>query len=504
MNQDRELEPKTVIELRSISNHFGGAAALRDVDFDLRAGEIHALVGMNGAGKSTLVSAINGSINPNDGEILIDGEEVHSLTPRKARELGIATVPQKRNLVNSLTVGENLLIGRLPKRRGVIDWAQVNEQSRELLAEIGLDIDPRTPAGLLTSAEQTMVEIARENHQGHILILDEPTATLGGAAAERVRELVKLLRSRGRAIIYISHHLDEILELADRVTIMRDGRKRLTVPRSELDVPTLVRAMVGSDVVQTRPDRADRTPGAERIAIEGLSAGRRLQGLSVAVRAGEIVAVLGPAGDGQAVLFGALSGAAIPDAGELTVNGKTVPFGSVSKSLRSGLRCVTGDRLSKGLVGGLSVDENILMARDRKERRTLVSWPDLHRRAKSLRDAFGVKTIGQDPLVSMLSGGNQQKVLLAKWLADKPDAIFLEEPTNGVDIAAKEDIHREIDQLAGGGAAVLLSSSDVHEVLRLADRIVVVNGGRIVAERDAESVTRDELVALTIGESARA
>ncbi|MDJ1371938.1 sugar ABC transporter ATP-binding protein [Gulosibacter molinativorax] len=490
--------------MHSISKHFGGAAALRDVDFDLRAGEVHALVGMNGAGKSTLVNVISGSIVPNEGEMYIDGAEVHSLTPRKAREHGIATVPQKRNLVDSLTVGENLLIGRLPKRGGAIDWKRVHEQARVLLGEIGLDIDPRILAGNLTSAEQTLVEIARENHQGHILILDEPTATLGGAAAERVRDLVKLLRSKGRAIIYISHHLDEILELADRVTIMRDGRKRLTVPRSELDVPTLVRAMVGSDVVQTRPDRADRALGEERIALEDLSSGRRLQRLNVRVRGGEIVAVLGPAGDGQAVLFGALAGRSIPDSGKLEIDGQVVPFGSVKKSLRSGLRCITGNRIANGLVGGLSVDENILMARDRKERRSFVNWQDLHRRARELRQAWGVKTIGADPAVAMLSGGNQQKVLLAKWLADKPDAIFLEEPTNGVDIAAKEDIHREIDQLAEGGSAVLLSSSDVHEVLRLADRIIVVNGGRIVAERNAESVTRDELVALTIGEPARA
>jgi ABC-type sugar transport system ATPase subunit len=489
-----------LLAVRGVFKSFGGAAALRDVDFDVRAGEVHALVGMNGAGKSTLVGVLSGATVPDQGIIQFDGELLTGLTPRAAREHGISTVPQKRDLVPSLTVAENLFLGRLPSRGVLVDWRRVQREAGELLAAVGVSIEPRRLAGSLTSAEQTMVEIAREVHRGgRVLILDEPTAMLGGSAAEEVRALVRRLRADGCAVVYISHHLDEILELANRVTILRDGRKRLTVDRSELDTASLVYAMVGEHVDTERPGIA-RTPGDERLVLDGLALAGRISGLSLTVRSGEVVAVLGPSGDGQSTLYPVLSGMLQPANGTLAVNGRPVPLGSITASLRSGLRCITGDRLRLGLVGGLSVNENIVMAKDRLARRSWIGWGALRRRAVTLRDRFGVVTLQQDPPVAQLSGGNQQKVLLAKWLESSPGVVFLEEPTNGVDVAAKAEIHRMIDELAAAGTAILIASSDVHEVMGLADRVVVVSGGRHMASRDVETVSRDELVALTVGE----
>jgi ABC-type sugar transport system ATPase subunit len=495
-------EEQVVLAVERVSKAFGGSAALRDVDLTVRAGEVHALIGMNGAGKSTLVGVLSGAHTPDSGDIFLDGEQLHALTPRRAREHGISTVPQKRDLVMQLTVAENLFLGALPRRAGVIDWPEVHRKARAALDLAGLRMDTRTLAGELTVAEQTMVEIAREVHRGgRVLILDEPTASLGGAAAESVRDLVRRLRSQGTAVVYISHHLDEILELADRVTVLRDGRNRLTVERADCDLDGLVTAMVGGSV-DTKKIARTRTFGEERLRVEDLRVGNRVEGLSFGVRAGEVVAVLGTAGDAQAELFGVLSGALRPDDGMLTIGGKLIRWGSVRASLASGLRCITGDRNARGLVSGLTIDENITMARDRLARTAFVSWRSMSEAAGSLRRRFGVTTIQRNPPVGMLSGGNQQKVLLAKWLESDPEVVFLEDPTNGVDIAAKADIHRLIDGLAERGSAVLLASSDVHEVLRLADRIIIVSAGRFVAERTADSATVDELAVLTLGQAA--
>ncbi len=496
-----EPTPDAVVSLVGISKSFGGAAALSSVDFSLRPGEVHALIGMNGAGKSTLVSVLSGAHMPDTGSVVVDGVAHPGLTPRHARDLGIATVPQRRDLVQELTVAENLLLGSLPTSGGLVSWRRIRREAKSALAVIGVNIDVDARTADLSAAEQTMVEIAREIRRGgRVLILDEPTAALGGAAAEEVRLLVKRLRGQGKSVVYISHHLEEILDLADRITVLRDGTLQLVVANEDLEIPQLVYAMVGDHVVSDRPEQ-ERTPGETRLELRNVSVGHRLAGLDLNVAAGEVVAVLGPAGDAQSLLFPILSGRLRPDTGELTVGGTPVRLGNVRSALASGLRCVTGNRLSYGLVGGLSVDENLLLSRDRFDRRIVVRWKDLRRRALALREKFGVVTLNPNPPVAALSGGNQQKVLLAKWLEGSPEVCFLEEPTNGVDISAKADIHRMVDDFAAAGMGVLLASSDVHEVLRLADRIIVVSAGRVVGHRDVATVTRDELVALTVGES---
>ncbi|MGW2823940.1 sugar ABC transporter ATP-binding protein [Streptomyces sp. NPDC001443] len=488
-----------VLRIRGVRKSFGGAAALKGVDLDLYPGEIHALMGMNGAGKSTLVQVLSGVHQPDGGTVEVDGHAHPGLTVRRARRLGIASVPQRRELAMGLTVAENVLLGDLPTRAAAVRWKAVRQQAREALRSLGIDIDVARTAGSLTVAEQTMVEVAREVRRGgRVLVLDEPTACLSAKDADRIRALVRRLRDDGVAVVYISHYIDEVMAVADRVTVLRDGSVVRTGPAADLDPAGLVRAMVGRDVVSRRPERP--APKDELgLDIRSLSQGRAIRDFSVEVRRGEVVAVLGPAGDAQSRLFDLLSGRQRPDRGELHVDGRPVAVGSIPASLRSGLRCVTGDRRTLGLVPDLSLDENLMLADDRFTRRRLHRRDRLARRAEPVRRAYGVVSLSGNPPVSALSGGNQQKVLLGKWLETGPAACFLEDPTNGVDIAAMADIHTLVDDLAARGVAVLLASSSAEEVMRLADRVVVVSAGRTVAVHDITAITRDELVATALG-----
>ncbi|WP_419668067.1 sugar ABC transporter ATP-binding protein [Streptomyces sp. 2-1] len=488
-----------LLRVRGVTKSFGGAAALKGVDLDLYPGEIHALMGMNGAGKSTLVQILSGVHQADSGTIEVDGRPHTALTVRRARRLGIASVPQRRELATGLTVAENVMLGDLPTRHGTVHWKAVRDEARKALSALGIDIDVRRVAGSLTVAEQTMVEVAREVRRGgRILVLDEPTACLSAQDADRIRELVRTLRDEGVAVVYISHYIDEVMAVADRLTVLRDGAVVTAAPAVDMDRAGLVRSMVGRDVVSRRPERP--APKDESgLAVHGLSHGRAVRDFTVEVRKGEIVAVLGPAGDAQSRLFDLLSGRQRPDTGELRIDGRSVPLGRVAASLAAGLRCVTGDRRSLGLVQGLSLDENLMLAGDRLAGRRLHRRTELVRRAAPLRSSYGVVALAGNPPVGALSGGNQQKVLLGKWLETDPVACFLEDPTNGVDVAAMADIHALVDDLASSGVAVLLASSSAEEVMRLADRVVVVSAGRTVAEHDITAITRDELVATALG-----
>jgi len=493
-----------VIRVSEVVKRYGGAAALKGVSIDFLPGEIHALMGMNGAGKSTLVKILAGTEAPDSGVISVGGTDHAHLNSRQARKVGVSTVPQRRELVTGLTVAENVMLGDLPRRGGLVRWKAAREAARDALAELGIVLDVDAVVGDLAVPEQTMVEVAREVLRGgRALILDEPTACLGSHDAEQIRALVRRLRDAGKAIIYISHHIDEVLGLADRITVLRDGAVVARAANGEMDEQRLVRAMVGRAVVSERPIRRAAT-GPIRLSLTGLREGRRsgrwsVDGLDVAVRGGEIVAVLGPAGDAQSRLFDVLSGRRRPEAGALAIDGRPVPLGRIGRVLDAGLRCVTGDRRTLGLVPGLSVDENVMLAADRLDGRRLHTARGLARRAVPLRKAYGIRALQRNPEVANLSGGNQQKVLLAKWLGTRPAAVFLEEPTNGVDVAAMAEIHALVDALAEEGVAVLLASSSAEEVMRLADRVIVVRDGAAVAAHDIDSIERDELVAEVLG-----
>ncbi|WUI02908.1 sugar ABC transporter ATP-binding protein [Spirillospora sp. NBC_00431] len=491
-----------VLELRGVCKAFGGARALSGVDFALSAGEVHAVVGMNGAGKSTLVETMCGAVVPDRGTIHIAGRRHAALTPRRAHAAGVRIVHQRRSLVPGLTVAENLLLGRLPTRLGVVDWKSAHREAVLALAGLGIDIGTGRIAAGLGPAEQTLVEIAREARPGgRVLILDEPTAPLGGADVPRVHRLVRALRSRGTGVVYISHDLDEVLGLADRITVLRDGRRVATVPAAAADLPALIGAMTGDRLRHGTEGPAAaraRAAGEPVLELRGLTAGR-LRGFDLTVPAGRITAVLGPAGDAQCELFPLLSGLRRAESGRVLVGGGDVPSGDAGAALAAGLRCVTGDRLAYGLVPGLTVDENLDLVRRGLRRPWLVWWSRMRGHGRAARDRYGITALQADPPVAALSGGNQQKVLLAAWLGTGATACLLEEPTGGVDVAAKADIHRLVGELAAGGAAVLLASSDVDEVAALADRVVVVRAGRTVADRPIEKVSRDDLVSLTAG-----
>ncbi len=489
-----------VLVARGVRKSFGGATALAGVDLRVRAGRVHALLGMNGAGKSTLVEIIAGSIARDAGELVVNGVAVGAMSPRRARAMGIATVHQRRTLVPTLSVAENVLLGRLPSRAGIVDWAAMRAQAREALSALDVQVDVNTPVGRLGPAQQTLVEIARELRLGgRLLILDEPTASLSAADTALVHGVVERLVAHGVAVVYITHHLDEVLQIADDVTVLRDGAVVLTDEVRSLDLAALVRAMVGDEVTITRPPRP-RREHPEVLALRGLASHRQLRHLDLTVGQGEIVAVLGPAGDGQEDLFPLLSGAKKPRTGTVHIDGRRLPPGRVREALRRGVRCVSSDRLGLGLVPGLGVDENITAVRTALEPGILMHWRRVRAAAAELRARFNVVSLHADPPVERLSGGNQQKVLLGKWLAgDDVRVCLLEEPTGGVDVSAKAEIHRLIEELAQRGVGVLLASSDVDEVMRLADRVVIIRGGLPIAERSVEGASRDELVSLIAG-----
>ncbi|WP_216915623.1 sugar ABC transporter ATP-binding protein [Nocardia noduli] len=491
-------EQSFALEMTGIVKSFGGARALDGVDFRVGRGVVHALLGMNGAGKSTLIRVLSGAIAPDVGVIRISGKQVSHGGPRAARAAGIATVYQKRTLVPSLSVAENLQLGRLPRRRGVVSWSEVTATARRMLDDLELDIDPHVTVDTLGPGQQTLVEIARETHQGgRVLVLDEPTATLGGHDAALIHRLVRGLTDR-MSIVYISHHLDEVMRVSDHVTALRDGRVVLSAPTGELTSGEIVEAMVGTAVVNERPARELRAHEPV-LAIRGLARPGRLKALDITVGAGEVVAILGPAGDGQEELFPFLSGLRGGYSGSVTLADRTIRPDRVAETLRSGLRCVTGDRLGQGLVPELSVGENIT-ALDPTARRPIINWTRLRQRAADARERFGVVSLHSDPAVVSLSGGNQQKVLLAKWLSGTDlTACLLEEPTAGVDVSAKSEIHTLVDDLARRDIAILIASSDIDEVLRLADRILVIRQGHFVAEVRAETITHSELTHLLLG-----
>ena len=490
-----------VLAMSGIVKSFGGARALDGVDFSVRPGTVHALLGMNGAGKSTLVQVMSGAVVPDEGTTMVGGSDLREHTPRAAQAAGVATVYQKRTLVPSLTVAENLLLGELPRRRGMVDWRQTLATASTMIGDLGVDLDPRVSVASLGMAQQTLVEIAREVHRGgRLLILDEPTASLGGGDAEMIHDLVRELGRRGTGVVYISHHLEEVLQISDEVTVLRDGRVVLTSATSDLELPTLVQAMVGDVVTNERSPRSHE-PGEPVLQIQGFARpGRAGDPLDLTVRSGEVVAVVGPAGDVQEDLYPFLSGLERGPDATVRLEGREIRTDRVRDTIRAGLRCVTGDRLRFGLAPQLGVDENIT-ALDPDASTPIVRWSTIRRRATAARDRFAVRTLHADPRVQDLSGGNQQKVLLGKWLQGDVLACLLEEPTAGVDVSAKAEIHTIVDGLASHGTAVLVASSDVDEVLRLADRLVVVRDGRTVADVPVAEMSHDQLTHLLLGGS---
>jgi D-xylose transport system ATP-binding protein len=496
-----------LLELRSITKEFPGVRALDGVSFDLEKGEVHALCGENGAGKSTLIKILCGYYPSGTygGDILLNGKPVHFPSLRAAEEHGIALIAQELALVPELSVAENLMLGREPTRYGFIRWSAANAEARRALDLVGLDTDPGRPVKELGIGQQQMVEIAKAlAKNAEILVLDEPTAALTEADAQRLLKFLAVLRSRAVSSIYISHRLEEVFQIADRVTVLRDGKSIATHKTAELSTDRVISLMVGREVQNLYP-RVKTTPGEALLSVEDWSVedpanpGRYvLKGVSFEVRRGEIIGIAGLMGAGRTALLNSLFGAARSVArGRLTVAGRGTsgPFRSPSEAIAAGIALVSEDRKRYGLVLEAPIWENLTLVTLWKFSR-LGLLDDRAREAEALAqfDALKIKAPGLGVLVNQLSGGNQQKVVLGKWLIAQPKVLFLDEPTRGIDVGARAEIYELIAALTAKGLGVVLVSSDLPELLGMSHRVLVLSQGRQTAVLEGSMATPETVM----------
>jgi rhamnose transport system ATP-binding protein len=492
----------SLLRLSDVSKAFGGVQAVAHVSFEVRAGEVHALVGENGAGKSTLVRIMTGALHADTGTLAVDEVPVARPDPQRMRALGVAPIYQQPALLPHLSVSENLAFGLEPPRLWRrIDWRARRARARELLARVGAEIDIEAPAGTLRMAEQQLVEIARAlGAQARVLILDEPTAAITDHEATRLFTLVHTLRRDGVGCVYISHRLEEIEALADRVTILRDGRHVATRPRAGITRDEMVRLMVGRDV-EPLPAPGPAALGPVRLALERLgSRAASIADVTLELRAGEIVGLAGLVGAGRTELARVIFGLAPADAGAIRLDGIPRRVASPAQAVGLGLAYLPEDRRQHGVIGELSVAANTTLACLNRVSRA--GWLDrrLERGlAQAFVDRFAIRTPSVRAAVGTLSGGNQQKVAIARWLATSPRVLILDEPTQGVDIGAKAEIHRLILSLAADGLAILLISSEMREVLALSHRVGVMRGGRLAGVLGRGEATEETVLALALG-----
>ncbi len=473
-----------LLSLRRVAKSFGGVRALRGVDFELHAGEVHALLGENGAGKSTLIKVATGAHAPDGGEITVGNRTLSALTPTLAHQLGIACIYQQPALFPDLTVEENIALrlesGGATRR---IDWPARRNRATGLLARVGASIAPDAEVGTLSMPEQQLVEIACAVGAGaRIVIMDEPTASLTQREQERLFTVVRELRAAGTGVVYISHRLEEIFALADRVTVLRDGESVGTHPVAAMNEAGLIKLMVGREVAQLYPP-AESPPGEVVLALKDTGcATSGVRGVSLEVRAGEILGLAGLVGAGRTELARVLFGLTPADAGEIRLNNESVFIDSPRTAIARGIAYVPEDRRQHGIILEMPIAQNISMAVHRRlfPSTWLRSGAEQVLALDYIR-ALAVKCSGSDAPGGSLSGGNQQKVSLARWLATKPRVLILDEPTQGVDVGAKSEIHKIIRRLAKEGLAVIMISSDLPEVLGMSDRIGVMRGGALVA-----------------------
>ena len=486
----------TALSLVHAAKAFGPVVALADGQIDLRSGEIHALVGENGAGKSTLVKILAGVHHPDAGEFLVDGRPVSFRTVADSKAAGISVIYQEPTLFPDLTVAENIFLGRQPTGRlGLIDRGAMRRSAAELFTTLGVPVDPDRVAEGLSIADQQIIEIAKAiSLDARVLVMDEPTAALSGVEVERLFTVARNLRDSGSAILFISHRFDEVFALCDRITVMRDGRYVSTHPTGEVTVDQVVKEMVGRDIDQLFP-KTDAEVGAEVLQVSGLGRRGVFSDVSFSVRAGEIVALAGLVGAGRTEVARAVFGIDRYDTGSVTFAGRPLRRGDPQSAITAGMGFVPEDRRKQGLVMDLSVARNTtLTLRRALARLGLINGATEERTATEWSKRLQVKTASQQYAVSTLSGGNQQKVVLAKWLATEPRLLIVDEPTRGIDVGTKSEVHRLLSDLAGRGIAVLMISSELPEVLGMADRVLVMHEGRITAELPRSAATPETVM----------
>lgn len=479
---------------------FPGVRALDCVDFSLQRGEIRGLLGANGAGKSTLIKILAGVYQKDGGEIFIDGRREEVRGTLHAARLGLAFVHQEVELIQRVTAAEALLLGMEPTRGPLVDWRRLREQAQAVLDRLGVQIDARTPVAALSLAQRQMLAIARTLvEERKVIVFDEPTARLEAAETERLFELIRRLNKLGASIIYVSQRLEEVFRICQSVTVMRNGQIVATRPIAETNLDDVIRLMVGTEVKERYPKRA-RPIGEELLRVQGAALGPQSPGVSFTVRRGEVLGIYGPVGAGKTELARALFGVDPLAKGEIFLQGRRLTIRSPGEAIRQGVVLIPEERRSQGLLPTHGVHRNIsLPSLAAFQRRGLIDGRRELAVARQLIGDLRVKTPAPDTQVRLLSGGNQQKVVLGKWLTTRAQVFILDEPTAGVDVGAKVEIYRLVEDIAEKGAGIILISSELEEVLGLADRVLVMRDGEIVLETEPARTTPDEVMAYSLG-----
>lgn len=490
---------KVLVELQGIDKSFDNVAACVGCQFQLNAGEVHALIGENGAGKSTLMKILAGVYRKDAGTILFQGQEVDIPNPHAAQALGITMIHQELNLMPHLTIAQNIFIGREPRTTipYVLDEARLNQQAQELLTSLNLNLNPKTRVGGLTVARQQMVEIAKAlSYNSQVVIMDEPTAALTEAESEELFHMINRLREKGIGIVYISHRIEEIKRIADRVTVMRDGQYIDTLPVAETSIEKMISLMVGRTIYESKPEVPDNPNQEVVLEVRNLNKGRELQNVNFMLKRGEILGFAGLMGAGRTEVARAIVGADPVDSIDLTVRGRKVTIRNPKDAVRHGIGYLSEDRKRYGLITGMDVANNVSMAAMRKFLGTLGILSDRKMRevAQQHVQALAVKTPSVKQKVRNLSGGNQQKVVIAKWLTADTDILIFDEPTRGIDVGAKSEIYKLLNELVRQGKSIIMISSELPEILRMSHRIIVMCEGRITGELSSADATQEKIM----------
>ncbi len=490
------MDNNYILTLKNITKEFPGVKALDDVTINIERGTIHGLVGENGAGKSTLIKILAGIYQPNKGEIILDGKPCRFNSPIEARRAGISVVHQEIKLAEPLSVAENMFLGNVQLKNGLVDWKGMRRRAREIVEDLGMDIDINAQVSSLTVAKKQIVEIMHAiNNNSRILIMDEPSAVLTDRELEVMFRIVKQLRDKGITIIYISHRLDEIFGLCSNVSVLRDGRHIDTIPVASVDRQGLINMMVGREMGQEYPKEVGNV-GGTILEVKNLSRGI-LQDISFEVKSGEVFGISGLVGAGRTELARAILGIDKPESGEVYVRGKKVHYRTFADAIRDGLGLIPEDRKLQGLVQIMSVKRNTTLVNMKRVLRAGVISSSLEEKlSKEYADKLHVVTPSMETEVQYLSGGNQQKVVIAKWLFQNSEILFLDEPTRGIDVGAKAEIYRLINRMAKEGKTIIMISSEMPELLGMCDRIMVMHEGHKMGELNAAEATQAKIMAL--------
>ena len=492
---------KIVLEMKGISKSFPGVKALDNVQLTVKEGEVVALMGENGAGKSTLMKCLFGIYRKDSGEIFLDGKEVNFTSPKQALNNGVAMVHQELNQVRQRNIQDNIWLGKYPTKFGIVDEKKMYDDTKAIFDDLEIPLDPRTKVSTLSVSEMQMVEIAKAvSYNSKILVLDEPTSSLTEKEVAKLFKIIRKLQSRGVGMVYISHKMEEILQISNEVTIMRDGKYVATTPAKELTTDMIIKQMVGRDLTNRFPEKTN-VPGEDILEIKNFTAFYQpsLQDVNFTVRKGEVFGIAGLVGAKRTEVLESIFGMRTISSGTVIKMGKEVNNSSTRKAIRNGFALVTEERRQTGIFGMLSINFNSIIANidHYKNKFRFLNNKNMQEDTKWVIDSMQVKTPSEKTAIQSLSGGNQQKVILGRWLLSKPDILMLDEPTRGIDVGAKYDIYRLIIDLATVGKAVIVVSSEMPELLGITDRIMVMSNGRVAGIVETKNTNQEEIMALS-------